>query len=425
GTCIPSEQSTPTTSLFQLTDSHGDRASSRTSITSIEKAPSFASANQIIPPPHDLHGIPQEWRKPTCLKTRAEFITIAQQAIDFVENFEKSITVKKCHLRNFVSAIAIRDKLIDSRRYVNTKPLNESGTDAIYDDLMLTMSRVHRYYAYETSHFRSQPAKDWNDYVGSRDPIKNILKADKTVIRISSHDYHLHLSPSGAPSVVGGLFAPNAEKGEVLISSARTVMFMAISSYLGEFTGEKKYTDMAVLAASCIKMWMIDDTTNLIKDCLINAQTAQERSGSELSCHLTGIAIEGFVILAAVIQDDEWRNLAIKIATSAMLYDKWHSADGILTLLTDNAASEGTNDKTFKGLLNRGLMVAYERNKSNEAFCNMVRSYINVQFNALFELSRVRNAYGVDWRGPYAGPYAHAQIAAFDTLVAALCVNDV
>ncbi|KAG8911610.1 hypothetical protein FRC02_006505 [Tulasnella sp. 418] len=107
-----------------------------------------------------------------------------------------------------------------------------------------------------------------------------------------------------------------------------------------------------------------------------------------------------------------------------MYYEPWHSPDGILTLSKDRATSENTNNKTFKGLLNRGLLVAYERNRSNEPFCNMVRCYINVQFNAVYELSRIQNAYGMDWRGPYAGPYAHAQIAAFDTIVAALGVSE-
>ncbi|KAG8943587.1 hypothetical protein FRC03_002433 [Tulasnella sp. 419] len=116
---------------------------------------------------------------------------------------------------------------------------------------------------------------------------------------------------------------------------------------------------------------------------------------------------------------------AIVIARAAMFYQPWHSPEGILTLGQDRATSENTNNKTLKGLLNRGLMVTYERNRSNELFCNMVRSYINVQFNALYELSRIRNAYGMDWRGPYAGPHAHAQVAALDTIVAALGVCDI
>ncbi|KAG8924063.1 hypothetical protein FRC02_010675 [Tulasnella sp. 418] len=98
--------------------------------------------------PNALYRIPQEWRKPMCLKRRDEIVIIAQRAIDFIENFRKPFTVKHCQKWNFLSAIAIRDTLIDSRRYVDTAPISGSDSDGVYDDLMLTISRVYRYYAY-------------------------------------------------------------------------------------------------------------------------------------------------------------------------------------------------------------------------------------------------------------------------------------
>ncbi|KAG8917011.1 hypothetical protein FRC02_003416 [Tulasnella sp. 418] len=200
---------------------------------------------------------------------------------------------------------------------------------------------------------------------------------------------------------------------------------MTLSSYLAECTGDRKYLEIALLTANCIKTWMVDVTTSLVKDCLIDALSAKERDGSILSSHLTGLAIEGFTILSCVTRDDGWRSLAIDMARSAMLYGTWHTSDGILNICSDRAASDDTNVRTLKGLLNRGLMVAYERNRYNVSFCELVRSYINVQFNALFELARIQDSYGVDWRGPYVGPHAHGQVAALDTLVAAIAVNDV
>ncbi|KAG8952999.1 hypothetical protein FRC03_011962 [Tulasnella sp. 419] len=200
---------------------------------------------------------------------------------------------------------------------------------------------------------------------------------------------------------------------------------MTLSSYLAECTGDQKYLDTALLTANCIKSWMIDFTTSLTKDCLIDALAAKERDGAVLSCHLTGLTIEGFIVLACATRDDGWRSLAIEMARSAMLYGEWHTLDGILNVCSDRAASDDTNVRTLKGLLIRGLMVAYERNRSNGPFCSLVRSYVNVQFNALFELARVQSSYGVDWRGPYAGPYGHGLVAALDTLVAAIAVNDV
>ncbi|KAG8942943.1 hypothetical protein FRC03_002792 [Tulasnella sp. 419] len=406
--CIPKRQHVSESTLEGASD---PQAATATLITSNINAFSH------------LYRIPREWRKPICLKTRDELIVIAQRAIDFVENYGEKINVKVCQRRSFRGAVAIRDQYIDSCRYAAGVPFNETGQDSVYDDLLLAISRIYSYHAYQKQWFRVQPPLFWAENVESKDATKNIIKADTHKIRVSDHDHYLHLSPYGGPSLVGGLFAPNLEKGSMLVSSAKTVMFMTLSAHLVEITGEKKYGNIGILAANCIKLWMLDPMTRLVKDCLIDAQNAQERGGSEISCHLTGIAIEGFTMLATVTGEESWRTLAIEIARSAMCYQPWHSPDGILTVYTDKAASENTISKTFKGVLNRGLLAAYERNRSNEPFCNMVRCYINVQFNALYELSRLRDAYGMDWRGPYAGPYGHAQIAAFDTIVAALGVN--
>ncbi|KAG8911742.1 hypothetical protein FRC02_006435 [Tulasnella sp. 418] len=199
---------------------------------------------------------------------------------------------------------------------------------------------------------------------------------------------------------------------------------MALSCYLAECSGVTKYKDTAVLSANCVKTWMLDPATMLIKQCLINATTAEEVPGATLSSYLTGIAIEGFTVLSRVTGDESWGSLAIDMAVAAMKYDGWHDSNGILTVGCEWDASVNTDDKAFKGLLNRGLLVAYQRNRSNKHFCALVRSYINVQCNALLEMSCFRSSYGPDWRGPYVGPYIHAQMAAIDTLIAALGVDD-
>ncbi|KAG8957027.1 hypothetical protein FRC03_010604 [Tulasnella sp. 419] len=310
------------------------------------------AANLITSPGNSLpllYRIPQTWRKPRPLKSREELITIAQLAIDFIDNFGAKFPVTWSQKRNFLSAIAIRDKFIQSRCYLNKEPLHGSGDDKVYEHLFLAMYRVYRYYAYQTNWFRYQPEKDWGEHGQSSDSTRAIIKADTDKIQISDHDHYLHLSPSGVPSLLGGLFAPDLEKGHALVSSVRTVLFMTLSSYLAEMTGERKYADIASLGANCIKNWMLDPTTQLIKDCVIDAQTTQERSGAYFSCHLTGITIEGFTVLASVTGEDNWRTLAIEVAKAAMCYEPWHSPEGILTLGKDRATSENTNDKTFKG----------------------------------------------------------------------------
>ncbi|KAG8938995.1 hypothetical protein FRC03_006636 [Tulasnella sp. 419] len=370
-------------------------------------------------------SIPAEWRKPICLKTRNELIDISQQAIDFVINCGERFSVKVGQNRNFKIAMSTRDRLIRSRRHKDDWPLNESNKEELYDDLFNALMYLQIYYAYQTRDVLSCGAWHWSRYAESDDTAKTILKPNSDVIRVSDADCHLCLNVSGVPRLAGGLLGPNLDKYNVLIGSTRTVQFMTLSSYLAECTGDKKYLETALLTASCIKTWMVDSSTSLIKDCLIDALSAKERDGSVLSCYLTGLAIEGLTVLAHVTRDDGWRSLAIDVARSAMLYGPWHTSDGILNICSDRAASDDTNIRTLKGLLNRGLMVAYERNSSNKPFCDLVRSYINVQFNALFELARFQDSYGIDWRGPYVGPHGHGQVAALDTLVAAIAVNDV
>ncbi|KAG8913933.1 hypothetical protein FRC02_005241 [Tulasnella sp. 418] len=200
---------------------------------------------------------------------------------------------------------------------------------------------------------------------------------------------------------------------------------MTLSSYLAECTGQAKFKDVAILSANCIKRWMIDPATKLIKECFIDVLKVKEREGAVLSCHLTGMAIEGFHVLAVVSGDESWKSLANDIAVAAMRHNEWHTPDGILNVGSNEDVSKSTDNNMFKGWLNRGLLVAYQHNRTNEPFCNLIRGYINVQFNALYELSRYCSSYGCQWSGPYVGPYAHAQATAIDTLVAAVGVNDI
>ncbi|KAG8914649.1 hypothetical protein FRC02_004892 [Tulasnella sp. 418] len=327
GTATISESSTPVAhSVALLDDSEGPHQPSESGNTSDLTA---LDNNLLLRSSvSSLYLIPSEWRKPACLKTRDELLIIAQRAIDFIENYEASITVKTCQRRSLKCAIAIWERLNGSRRYLLKWPLEESGNDSVYDDLMLSaslsrssiskrlpfsllvaMARVHSYYAFQTDHYRTQPVQDWSGHVESDDPARNILKPDRVMVHLSGHDCYLHLNPFGVPSLAGGLLETHPGRDDIAASSAKTVMFMTISGYLAEFTGDKKHADTAILAANCIKAWMLDSATSLIKDSLVDALTAQERRGSELSCHLTGMTIEGFTVLASVTGDDGWRTL--------------------------------------------------------------------------------------------------------------------
>ncbi|KAG8953899.1 hypothetical protein FRC03_011620 [Tulasnella sp. 419] len=199
---------------------------------------------------------------------------------------------------------------------------------------------------------------------------------------------------------------------------------MALSSYLAESTNDPGFLYYAITSATCIETNMLDTRTGLVKHCHINGMNGQLKWDGNLSCHLTGIFIEGLSVLATVSGDYTWRSLAIATAESAMKLREWHDTDGVLSVLSSGSElfkSDGVN--ATRGLLSRGLMVAYQRNTSDKAFRSLVRSYINTQFNALIDLASRDDTYSVSWNGPYIGPYFHGQLAALDTLIAAIAVN--
>ncbi|KAG8923099.1 hypothetical protein FRC02_011348 [Tulasnella sp. 418] len=235
----------------------------------------------------------------------------------------------------------------------------------------------------------------------------------------------LYRRQTGEATYAGGIVETYSYKNDdYRILSSQTVLFMALSSYLAEFTKDPEFLKYAIPSATCIKANMLDSHTTLVSDWVIDAFTATFIEEGGVSCALTGICIEGLSILASVTGDDTWRSLALSMAESAMQSKAWHGRNGVLSIGSDSISFESDVIKSHKGLLNRGLLVAYQRNPSNIHFRDLVRSYINVQYNALLDLSSDGDSYGVNWAGPYTGPYSHGQLAALDTLIAAIGVNE-
>ncbi|KAG8957150.1 hypothetical protein FRC03_010502 [Tulasnella sp. 419] len=206
-----------------------------------------------------------------------------------------------------------------------------------------------------------------------------------------------------------------------------TLLLMTLSSHLAECTKNDEYKEHALLAADRIKSMLLDPNTMLIKDgtqsSVSVSSTRVDGDYSGLSSCFTGLFIEALSLLASVTDDESWMTLAIQIATAAMKTSEWHGSDGILDVGSDGNVASNEDCRAFKGVLLRGLLEAYRRS-NNVPFRNLVRSYINVQFNALRELASDGEYYGMDWKGPYKGPFLHAQLAALDTMVAAIGVND-
>ncbi|KAG8911900.1 hypothetical protein FRC02_006264 [Tulasnella sp. 418] len=222
----------------------------------------------------------------------------------------------------------------------------------------------------------------------------------------------------------GGIIRTFNYQNDYRVFSNQTVQFMALSSYLADHTKDPDFLKYAITSATCIKNSMLDSHTTLVLDSVIDAMKGTLKEGGTVSWALTGICIEGLSVLASVTDDHTWRSLAISMAESAMNLKGSHDANGIFSVGSNSILHENDDLKAQKGLLNRGLLVAYQRNPSNKSFRDLVRSYINVQYNALLDLASFGDSYGVNWGGPYVGPYPHGQLAALDTLIAAIGVND-
>ncbi|KAG8946508.1 hypothetical protein FRC03_001357, partial [Tulasnella sp. 419] len=119
-----------------------------------------------------------------------------------------------------------------------------------------------------------------------------------------------------------------------------------------------------------------------------------------------------------------WSDLMAEIAISALRAPQWHASNGILSVGSDGDPAENTDTNALKGILIRGLLSAYRSPFSKPPLRTLIRSYINVQCNALLELARYNRSFGVNWTGPHVGPFVHAQIAALDAFIGAIGVND-
>ncbi|KAF8993436.1 hypothetical protein BDQ17DRAFT_1368327 [Cyathus striatus] len=114
------------------------------------------------------------------------------------------------------------------------------------------------------------------------------------------------------------------------------------------------------------------------------------------------------------IEGLSWRNSMINVVAAAV-------NDGIIT---EGASPTQNGDGVgFKAVFIRGLLEAFSRNKSNTALQTLIRSYIDVQYNALIDLASSGDAYSSAWHGPAQNFTTWGQLAALDVLGSAIAAN--
>ncbi|KAG8957610.1 hypothetical protein FRC03_009976 [Tulasnella sp. 419] len=382
--------------------------------------------------------VPITWRKPVATLTRKAQFAKAQRAIDFILIFNKPLHAS--YADNLRSALAIYDRMACSHNNEQKEIPQFTTKDDQYESLLSGLHGLYSFCTYDDLSQITSLVKLWTDISkGNPQGLRNIVTFGQREVvdeKVTSYrdsrnvlvysKSNLAKTPSGESIYAGGLFSLGSTYNNPDISSVRTTIFMTFSSYLAECTGDNAQRETAVLSANCIKRLMLDSTTMLITDCVMDSRDEYDSTKTSTavpSCHLTGIAIEGFCVLGSVTGEAAWTSLAVEMAIAAMRYKGWHGPNGVLSVGSEGITLANRDCRTFKGWLNRGLLVAYQRNRSNKAFCNLIRSYINVQCNALLELSSSEDSYGIHWGEAYTGPNIFAQVAAIDTLVAAIGVN--
>ncbi|KAG8953901.1 hypothetical protein FRC03_011622 [Tulasnella sp. 419] len=374
------------------------------------------AVDEDIPP-----NVPSYWRKPKNYLKKEERMAIVDKALFCMLEFETVIAENEAVIMN--SAIAIYDRLTNQkRRGRDPKALLPRETHP--HKLLHSMELIHHYNASNHALLLHRCKEELRVRITMPGYNSGFCFLDAERYAIVHSSYKLHRSPSGKPTFAGGLAIVLGWIDSVQIGSEMTVLFMTLSSYLAELASDASCIQYAKASATCIKNHMLDPNTGLVRDCQIDGAKATILEGAYICPGLTGIFIEGLSVLAAVSGEHAWSTWAISLAETAMHLREWHTKDGILSVGSDGKMFEGNNLKYRKGLLLRGLLIAYQRNPSNKSFRDMVRSYVNVQFNALLDLSSRGSSYGVNWSGPYVGPYLHGQLAALDTLIAAVGVNE-
>ncbi|CAK5283627.1 unnamed protein product [Mycena citricolor] len=202
------------------------------------------------------------------------------------------------------------------------------------------------------------------------------------------------------------------------INSITTGLFVTLSAFLAEATGNSMYTNAAVQSATWIKTQMINSN-----QLVLDGMSARDcsRSPNWIFTYNTGKYIEGLSVLGAVTKDSTWTNLMINLLNSAVKTNAWQGSNGVIT---EGANPSSDNDNAgFKSVLIRGLAEAWLRNPGNAPLTTLIHSYGDVQYNALLDLAATGNTYSSSWAGPPQGFTAWGQMAALDVLTSNVLTN--
>ncbi|KAF7309385.1 hypothetical protein MIND_00309300 [Mycena indigotica] len=384
-------------------------------------------------------SVPSSWRasfpsaKPSSSLDVSERISIAQKAIDAITphfNTESSefTGIGYWQSGNVFSALANKDKTTGTttnqefvinnldavfKKYAHydkygyapfLRPLWWLISSHRYNDdaLWWAQSAMYAYRAYQDQNMLAHAVDVWTHVTGyvvtpeQAESGKNPLKT----ITIKS--------TCNEKTMAGGVFWTTNPK-DAGINSITTGLYTTLSAFLAEAFGTEEYSKAAILSATWMKNHQIN-ANNIISD----TTSADCSTGHGTYTYNSGKYIEGLSVLAAVTKDSSWTTLMTNIINAAVKSSAWQGSDGIITEGTSpNANSDGVG---FKAIFIRGLHEAWYRNPSNSGLRTLIRSYGDVQYNALSDLAANGSTYSSNWHGPPQAFTSWGQLAALDVL---------
>ncbi|KAF5360085.1 hypothetical protein D9758_007579 [Tetrapyrgos nigripes] len=366
-------------------------------------------------------GVPLSWRKFSNSRGFDERVTIARNAIDAIVPQLDSSTAEFNGIGywqsgNVFSAMANFDHLAHSNVYQGTVTNNLNtafSLHANYDKFQWwATSAFYAFRAYGDSNLLSHAVATWNhvsQFV--------VSAADATSGSIPQKSFTLAGTCDGITMAGGVFWRPTSD--DQSINSVTTGLYLTLSAFLAEATGDSKYTNAAILSAQWIKNHNIN-TNNLVLD-TVNGHDCSRSPADWLFTYNNGKYLEGLSVLADVTGDNSWRTLMVNIAAAAMKSAPWQGSDGIIT---EGASPNSNNDGVgFKAIFIRGLDEVNVRSASNSALQILIHSYGDVQYNALLDLAATGNTYSSSWEGPPQGFTTWGQLAALDVMVTNLNTN--
>ncbi|KAF9564880.1 hypothetical protein CPC08DRAFT_218746 [Agrocybe pediades] len=219
-------------------------------------------------------------------------------------------------------------------------------------------------------------------------------------------------------TMAGGVFwRPTTD--DTSINSITTTLYMTLSAYLAEATGDSKYTNAAILSATWMKNHNLN--SNFIALDTESGADCSRSPASWIFTYNSGKFIEGLSVLFDVTKDAQWNQLMLNVIASAVKNTAWQGANGIIT---EGATTTNNDSAGFKAVFVRGLLQAFRRRADNTPLRILIHSYVDVQYNALLDLASSGNNYNSNWLGPAPSSFnSWGELAALDVLVAAVAAN--